>query len=239
MPNLADALRGPHSHGAQSRAVLSRRALIAAAGVLVAGGILGGVVPGLGAFPAAAAEPTPEEIATPGGLPDIILGKADAPVTIVEYASLTCGHCAQFHQTTYPALMAKYVDTGKVRLILRDFPLDNLAAAGAMLVRCQEPAKAPDVIKTLFEKRSEWVVPGNPLPQLFAVVKPLGFTQEVFDKCITDQKMLEKIAAERARASQKFGVSSTPTFFVNGKKQAGALSIEDLDKVIAPLLNKS
>jgi protein-disulfide isomerase len=216
-----------------------RRVLLAAVSVLVAAALTIGLVPPGAVGTAQAADPTKEEIMKAGDLPDIAVGKADAPVTIVEYASLTCSHCAEFHAETYEALKKKYIDTGKVRLIMRDFPLDNLAAAAAMLVRCQDPAKAPEVIKTLFAKRREWIVSGNPLPQLFAVVKPLGFTQEMFDKCITDQKVLDKIAAERARASQKFGVNSTPTFFIDGKKHPGALPLSDFDKIIEPLLKKS
>ena len=221
-----------------ANATLTRRSVLAAGGVLVATGLVSRLLPGGLIGEALAAEPTADELLKAGELPDIVVGKADAPVTIIEYASLTCGHCADFHTKVYPELKTKYIDTGKVRLILREFPLDNLAAAASMLVRCQEPAKAPEVISTLFEKRRDWIVNGNPLPPLFATVKPLGFTQEVFDRCVADQGMLQKIAAVRQRASQTFSVNSTPTFFINGTRLKGTATMVELDKLIEPLLPK-
>jgi protein-disulfide isomerase len=188
------------------------------------------------ARPKGPAEVPIEELMKPGPLPDLVIGKSDAKVTIVEYASLTCGHCAAFHNTVLPELKKKYIDSGQVRLILRDFPLDNLAAAGAMLARCAGTEKAPTVIEALFKGQDNWVVRGNPVPKLFETVKGAGFTQEAFDKCLTDQKLLDSITQERARAAEKFGVSSTPTFFINGKRFTGAPTVGEFDKVIDPLL---
>jgi protein-disulfide isomerase len=186
--------------------------------------------------PSGPAEVPIDELMKPGELPDIVLGSADAKVTIVEYASLTCGHCAAFHNTVLPELKKKYIDTGKVRMILRDFPLDNLAAAGAMLARCAGPDKATGVIDALFKQQEAWIVRGNPVPKLFETVKGAGLTQESFDKCLTDQKLLENITAGRTRASEKFGVNSTPTFFINGKRFTGAPTPGEFDKVLEPLL---
>jgi protein-disulfide isomerase len=177
-----------------------------------------------------------EELMKPGPLPDLALGKADAPITVVEYASMTCGHCAAFHNKVYPALKEKYIDTGKVRLVFREFPLDNLAAAASMLARCAGGEKTFPLISALFHTQEAWAfVRGDPKPELFKVVKQAGFTQESFDKCLADQKLLDDITAVRTRGSDTFGVSSTPTFFVNGKKLAGA-SLEDFEKAFAPIL---
>jgi len=177
-----------------------------------------------------------EELMKPGPLPDLTLGKADAPITVVEYASMTCGHCATFHNKVYPALKEKYIDTGKVRLVFREFPLDNLAAAASMLARCAGGEKTFALISVLFAKQEEWVfVKGDPRPELFKVAKQAGFTQESFDKCLADQKLLDDITAVRTRGADTFGVSSTPTFFINGKKLAGA-SLDDFEKAFAPIL---
>ena len=177
-----------------------------------------------------------EELLKPGSLPDLVLGKDDAPITVVEYASMTCGHCANFHNKVFPALKEKYIDTGKVRLVFREFPLDNLAAAASMLARCAGGEKTFALISVLFAKQEEWAfVKGDPRPELFKVAKQAGFTQESFDKCLADQKLLDDITAVRTRGADTFGVSSTPTFFINGKKLAGA-SLDDFEKAFAPIL---
>ncbi len=169
-------------------------------------------------------------------LPEIVIGKADAPVTIVEYASMTCGHCASFHNTIYPKLKEKYIDTGKARLVFREFPLDNIAAAVAMLARCVGGDGAAPFISEMFKRQNDWAFArGNPVPRLFEMARQAGFTQASFDKCLTDQQLLEKIEASRKRASEKFGVNATPTFFINGKRLAGG-SLADFEKAIDPLL---
>ena len=158
-----------------------------------------------------------------------------SPVTIVEYASMTCGHCATFHAKTYPVLKQRYIDTGKVKYIMREFPLDPLAAAGFMLARCAGKDKYYPMIEVLFAKQNEWAVQ-QPIPPLTAIAKQAGFTQEKFESCLSDQKILDGIEATRAHGSQKLGVNSTPTFFVNGKVMRGAVTIEELEKEILPLL---
>ena len=184
-----------------------------------------------------------DELMKPGPLPDQSIGSPDAKVTVVEYASMTCGHCANFHKKVFPALKAKYVDTGKVRFIMREFPLDDLAAAAAMLSRCAggaDVAKSYDLTAILFEKQDEWAfVKGNPVPKLFEIAKQAGFTQESFDKCLTDQKLLEQISAIRERGSSKFGVNATPSFFINGKRLSDAPTIENFDKAFEQLLKAS
>lgn len=186
---------------------------------------------------AAVSEVSVDELMQAGPLPDISVGKADAPITVVEYASMTCGHCANFHNKIFPQIKEKYIDTGKVRLIMREFPLDNLAAAASMLARCAGGDKVYPLITVLFAKQDEWAfVRTDPKPELFKVAQQAGFTQESFDKCLTDQKLLDDVVATRTRASDTFGVSSTPTFFINGKKLAGGGSFDDFEKAFAPIL---
>jgi protein-disulfide isomerase len=175
-----------------------------------------------------------EELMKPDALGDLVLGKADAPCTIVEYASMTCGHCGAFHNKVFPAIKEKYIATGKVRFIMREFPLDTLAAAASMLARCAGGEKTVPMIEVLFSKQEDWAfVRSNAVPELFKIAKQAGFTQESFDKCLTDQALLDKISQGRERASKQFGVDSTPTFFVNGKKLADGPSLEAFEKAIA------
>jgi protein-disulfide isomerase len=179
-----------------------------------------------------------DQLMAPQALPDQALGKADAPVTIVEYASMTCPHCAHFHKTTYPELKTRYIDTGKVRFVFREFPLDRLAAAGAMLARCAgDGEKYFGVVELLFENQDKWVV-RQPLPHLVDLAKQAGFTQASVEKCLADTELLKKLEQERDDASKKYKVESTPTLFVNGTKAAGAASIEELAKQIDALLPK-
>ena len=177
------------------------------------------------------AAPSTAELMETGVLPDQAVGNPDAPVTVIEYASMTCGHCAAFHNTTYPEFKKRYVDTGKARYILREFPLDPLAAGAFMLARCAGKDKYFPLVETLFQQQRNWVVQ-KPIEPLFAIAKQAGFTQETFDACLKDQKMLDAIEWVRARGADKFKVDSTPTFFINGKIYKGALSIEDLSKAI-------
>jgi protein-disulfide isomerase len=175
------------------------------------------------------------ELMQPGPLGDEVLGAADAPVTIIEYASMTCPHCAHFHKTVYPELKKKYVETGKVRFIFREFPLDPLAAAASMLARCAGKDKFFPLIEAFFEAQSDWVVQ-KPLQPMFAIAKQAGFTQQTFDECLANQQMLSGLEESRTRAAQKLNVNSTPTFFINGKIFRGALTVEELDKQVAPYL---
>jgi protein-disulfide isomerase len=209
---------------------ITRREFVVSTTAVLAAGVL------LGSVPVALAQgPSVEELMRPGPLPDLALGKADAPVTIVEYASMTCPHCANFHKTTYPALKTKYIDTGKVRFIFREFPLDDLAVAASMLARCGGGEKSMALIDVLFASQDKWAV-RDPIPPLLQIAKQAGFTQASFDECLKDQKLYNNILAVRERASKEFKVESTPTLFINGKLQKGGATIEELDKLIQPLL---
>ncbi len=175
------------------------------------------------------------ELLEAGPMGEMAVGKSDAPVTVIEYASMTCGHCAAFHTNTYPEFKKRYVDTGKARYILREFPLDPLAAGAFMLARCAGKDKYFPMVETLFQQQRTWAVQ-KPLEPLFAIARQAGFTQQSFDECLRDQKMLDGIEKVRARAAERFRVESTPTFFINGAMYRGALSIDDLAKAIDPLI---
>jgi protein-disulfide isomerase len=174
------------------------------------------------------------ELMAPGPLGEMALGDEKAPVTIIEYASMTCPHCATFHNTTYPELKKRYIDTGKVRFIFREFPLDQLAAAAFMLARCAGPDKYFPLIEILFAQQQTWVVQ-RPLQPLLAIAKQAGFTEQSFNECLKNQQVLDGIEEVRQRAS-KLNVQSTPTFFINGKLHRGAFTIEEFEKQIAPHL---
>ncbi|MEA2930134.1 MAG: hypothetical protein QOG38_2562 [Hyphomicrobiales bacterium] len=207
---------------------ITRRDFVAGASAFV---LAGSAV--FGSLTAALADPTNEELLRPGPLPDISLGKADAPVTIIEYASMTCPHCAAFHKATYPALKSKYVDTGKVRFIFREFPLDEVAVAASMVARCAGGDKTMALIDVLFNSQDTWAV-RQPIPPLMQIAKQAGFTQKTFEECLANQKLYGDIVAVRERASKEFKVESTPTLFVNGKMQRGGVSIEELEKLMQP-----
>ncbi|MCZ7660703.1 MAG: DsbA family protein [Xanthobacteraceae bacterium] len=208
---------------------ITRREFVTEAGLAVL------AAAALPALPAFAQTPSTEELLRPGPLPEQVLGKADAPVTIIEYASMTCGHCASFHKTTYPELKKRYIDTGKVRFIFREFPLDPLAAGAFMLARCAGEGKYFPMVEMLFDHQDQWAV-RQPLPPLLALAKQAGFTEQSFNSCLQDDKLLKQVEAVRDRGAKEFGVNSTPTFFINGKIEKGALTIQQLESKIEPLL---
>jgi protein-disulfide isomerase len=187
--------------------------------------------------PALAQNPPLAELMKAGPLGEMSLGNENAPVTIIEYASMTCPHCAHFHKTTYPELKKKYIDTGKVRFIFREFPLDQLAAAAFMLARCGGKDRYFPLIETLFEQQNDWVVQ-RPLAPLMSISKQAGISEQAFNECLKNQQVLDGIEEVRQRASQKLNVQSTPTFFINGKLFRGAVTMADLDKEIAPYLKE-
>ena len=196
-------------------------------------------LPGSGAMAATEGQSYPlDQLLATTTLPDVWMGAADAPVTIVEYASMTCTHCAAFHEETWPTLKSKYIDPGKVRFVLREFPLDPLATAGFMLARCVGVGKRNALVDLMFTQQKNWAFVDKPVEALAGTVKQAGMSQADFETCLKDQKLYDQINAERDQASTKFGVNATPTFFINGKKYAGELTVADLDKALQPLLAK-
>ena len=166
-----------------------------------------------------------------GALPEKTIGEADAPVTIVEYASMTCPHCATFHANTLPVIKEKYIDTGKARLVFREFPFDPRAEAGFMLARCAGDNYFA-MIDVLFKQQRSWAPVENAREALLQISRLAGFSQESFEACLTDQKLLEDIRAVRTRGADDFKVESTPTFFINGNKYSGALSVDEMSAII-------
>lgn len=193
------------------------------------------------AAPAAVAAPEPQgsvdaaKLLEPGALPEKVLGKADAPVTIVEYASMTCPHCARFHATTLPELTTKYIDTGKVRLIFREFPFDPRSEAGFMLARCSNDNYFA-MVDVLFKQQQNWASVDNAKDALLQISKLAGFSQESFEACLTDQKLLEDVRAVQKRGADEFKVDATPTFFINGNTYKGALTIAEMSAIIDGML---
>jgi len=189
-------------------------------------------------LPALAQNVAAQDLAQAGPLGDVALGPEDAKVTIIEYASLTCSHCAHFHATTWPELKKRYIDTGKIRFILREFPLDPLATAGFMLARCNGNDKYYPITDMLFEQQKNWAFVDKPLDSLRQFMKQAGFSQEKFDACLQDQKLYDAVNSVKNRAMEQFSVDSTPTFFINGQRHPGSLSIDEIEKVIKPLLGE-
>ena len=178
------------------------------------------------------------DVAKPVSLPDMALGPANAPITITEYASMTCPHCAAFNADVFPKIKSTYIDTGKIRYVFREFPLDIKAAAGSMLSRCiakDDAGKYFAVTDLLFKQQSDWVMK-NTTETLTRIGKQAGLTQQALDDCLKDQSLLDKIVADQKFANEVLKVNSTPTFFLNGEMIKGETSFEEFDKRIKALL---
>lgn len=220
-------------------AAYTRRALLLVAGGLAAAGLVAWVYSGEAHAQQkkGPAEVNTEELHKPGEFPDMILGNADSKVTVVEYASLTCPHCANFATKVFPEFKTKYIDSGKIKYVFRGFALNPLDQAAQMLVQCLGGDKRINMVEAFYAKQADWAFTnGNPVPKLFDIAKQAGFTQESFDKCLKDQALLDKLEADRKKVSESFGINSTPTFFVNGKRLQEVPTLANLDKLIEPAL---
>jgi protein-disulfide isomerase len=215
--------------------IITRRAFTAAFS-LTGLGLLAGFSPFR--FIAEAMAQTAADVAKPVSLPDMALGPANAPVTITEFASMTCPHCAAFNEEVFPKIKSAYIDTGKIRYIFREFPLDIKAAAGSMLARCiakDDAGKYFAVVDLLFRQQNDWVVK-NTTETLTRIGKQAGLSAQEVEDCLKNQQLLDKIAADQKYASDVLKVDSTPTFFINGEKIKGETSFEEFAKKINPLL---
>lgn len=177
-----------------------------------------------------------DEVMKPGPLPDQALGNKDAPVKIVEYMSMTCPHCAHFHNTTFDEIKKKYIDTGKVYFVIREFPFDPRAAAAFMLARCAPEGQYYPFVSMLFKQQQSWAVAQDARAALLQMSKLAGFSQESFEACLTNQKLLDDVNATMQRGASEFGVNSTPTFIINGKRYAGDMSVENMSALVDSLL---
>ncbi|MGE4063290.1 MAG: DsbA family protein [Rhodospirillaceae bacterium] len=186
---------------------------------------------------AIAADPAPSSPAAKpaAGQPvyrEFIQGNPKAKVTVIEYASLTCGHCKAFQDTTYPELKKNYIDTGKIRFVYRDYPLDGLAAAGALLARCAPGDKGKVMIDLMFKNQTEWVRSPAPIEPLRGYAQLAGMSAADVDACLKNEPIMNKIREVMDTAANTYKVQSTPTFFVNEEKVEGAVAYDQLSKVI-------
>ena len=178
-------------------------------------------------------------LAKPPALPDMALGKDKAPVTIVEYSSLTCPHCAAFEENVFPMLRSKYIDTGKVRFVSREFPLELKAAAAAMLARCiagSDASRYFDAVTMLFKQQD--AVIEHTVDTLNDIGGHFGMSAQDIDACEKNQAQLDKLSADQKFAFDQLKVDATPTFFINGEMSKGSMSFEELDKRLAGLLKR-
>lgn len=192
------------------------------------------------AFPGAPlAQDAIAAVAKPVSLPDMAIGSADAPITLTEYSSMTCPHCAAFSQNVFPMLRSKYIDTGKVRFVFREFPLDIKAAAASVLARCignGDPEKFLGAVEILFKLQDRLIAQTR--DTLFYVGKQHGMSEQDVATCEQDQAQFDKLTADQQYAVQELKVTSTPTFFLNGVMFRGSMPFEELEERLAPLLRK-
>lgn len=166
------------------------------------------------------------------------MGKKDAPVTMVEYSSLTCSHCAAFHKETLPQIKKAYIDTGKVRLVYQDFPLGTLALAAAMLARCSGDGRYFGMLEVLFRSQVTWARSDNPLAELELVVRFGGLSKADVGECLNNEGLMNAIQQRAAAAQDKLGINSTPSFVIDGKVFAGALSFAEFQKILDEAIDK-
>ncbi|MGL3606224.1 DsbA family protein [Rhizobium sp. G187] len=181
-----------------------------------------------------------EEALKPGALKEMALGDPNAPVKIIEYMSMTCPHCANFHEKTFDTIKTKYVDTGKVYFVLREFPFpqDTASLAAFMLARCTTEDKFFPFVSMFLKQQRSWAAPadGDVRGAMLQLSKLGGFTQESFDACLTNAKLAADVSAIRDRGAQEFGIQSTPSFLINGKAYSGDMSVDSMSALIDSLL---
>ena len=169
---------------------------------------------------------------------ELALGSQDAPVTIIEYASMTCPHCARFHNTTFKELKTKYIDTGKVYFVYREFPLDRLAFAASLAARCVGEERFFAMLSLLFEHQPSWSRDQKPMAVLARLAKLAGVSQERFDACLKDRELGEVVLANRLAGEKEHDVKATPTFVINGEKFKGVPDMAGFEKVLGQHLAK-
>ena len=166
------------------------------------------------------------------------LGSPDAPVEVIEYASLTCHHCATFHNEVLAQVKKELIDTGKVRLVYRDFPLDRIALEAAILARCVAPERYFPVLSVLFSKQEDWSHGKDPVEALARIGALAGLSRPAYDACRADKALQDSVVQSRLEGEQKHGVESTPSFVIGGKTYKGVLPIDEFKKAVEPLLPK-
>lgn len=182
-----------------------------------------------------------------GGLPapvavgadEMVMGAPTAPVTIIEYASLTCGHCGRFHNQVLPSLKSNYIDAGLARLVYRDFPLDGLALQASMLAHCAGKERYFGFLEILFRDQARWATAEQPQAALAQTARIGGLGQKDFESCLANKEIANKVLKVRLEGERTYEVQSTPTFIINGEKYVGAMPYEEFDQVLRRLLPDS
>ena len=169
----------------------------------------------------------------PGSIPDMVLGKPDAPATIIEFSSLTCPHCAAFHTETLPKIKAEWIATGKAKLVYRDFPLDGVAMGAALLARCLPVERYFPFLEMLFSNQHQWAYSQNPMASLQTLARLAGLSDERSKQCMTDAPTMAAVQAKQKEAEAQYKVNSTPQFLINGKLVPGAQPYEEFAKALS------
>lgn len=171
-------------------------------------------------------------------LPEVSIGKPEAPVLIIDYSSLTCHHCANFYLDVIPQIQKKYVDPGYVRIVFRDFPGDKVSLEAHQIAWCKGEIKYLDFVKLLYSTQEKWLSAPDPIAALKSIVAQNGISAEQFDAALKNQELLEKIISVRLEGQQKYKINATPTIIINAKMHNKALSMQEIDDILKPILEK-
>ena len=169
-------------------------------------------------------------------LPEMALGKVDAPVVMINYSALTCNHCAEFHEKVLPIIKEKYIEPGLVRVIFRDFPGDQLSLMAHQLAWCRGEIKYMDFVHLLYSTQEKWLLDPDPVGAMKAIALQNGITAEQYKACIEDNEVLDRIVQTRLEGQKKYNISATPTIIINAKIHDHALSLEEFEEIVRPLL---
>lgn len=173
-------------------------------------------------------------------LPEMCMGNPDAPVTVIDYSSLTCGHCAEFHKDVLPLIEENYVKTGKVRLIFRDFPGDKISVVAHQLAWGCGQMKYLELIKLFYKTQDQWIEAKDPVKELKKIAEENGgMTQAQVDKCLKNTELLDKIIHTRLEGQKKYNITATPNFIIQGKIYDYALTYDEFKKIVDPLIKAS
>ncbi|MBY0292909.1 MAG: DsbA family protein [Alphaproteobacteria bacterium] len=175
-------------------------------------------------------------VAAPKSLPEMCLGRSTAPVVVINYSSLTCTHCAQFHVAVLPQIQKNYIDPGYVRIIFRDYPGDQISLQAHQLAWCRGEIKYLDFVRLLYSTQEKWLTAPDPVAALKAIALQNGITTQQFEACVKDQELLEKIVNVRLEGQKKYNITATPTIIINSKIYPRTLTFQEFEEIVRPLL---
>lgn len=179
---------------------------------------------------------TKEEKSKEASLPEVSLGSPKAPVVVIDYASLTCHHCAQFHNDVLPEIQKNYIDPGLVRVIIRDYPGDQVSLIAHQIAWSKGEVKYLDLLKYLYSTQDEWLLASDPKAALKKIVAKKGITGEQFDKLLKDKELMDKVVRARLEGKKKYNITATPTIIINAKIYPRTLNFEEFEAIVDPLL---